>query len=295
MRPVRFSPEIMKRALDLTAFDLAAFVARHPPRAAAFIVTLYGDVVVPRGGELGMGAIIEVCAGVGISETLVRTAVSRLVAAGQVVGAKQGRRSFYRLTPAAAAEFTEAARVIYGPPVPAGWRLVAGPAVGLERWGYARLRAGLWLGADRGPLPPGVAAVAGPVQGQGSAWAPVAAELWDLAGVAAGLAAVRDRYAGLVGVAPALGGAQALALRLLLVHDWRRAVLADPGLPEGALPADWPGGAARGVFGALYRALSPAAEGWVGVNLDNAAGRLPAMTEATRARALALDVSQKSP
>jgi len=45
-------------------------------RAGSFIVTLYGDVVEPRGGRLWMGNIIETCASMGISETLVRTAVS---------------------------------------------------------------------------------------------------------------------------------------------------------------------------------------------------------------------------
>lgn len=52
-----------------------------PLRAASFIVTIYGDVVEPRGGAIWIGNLIEICAGVGISETLVRTAVSRLVAA----------------------------------------------------------------------------------------------------------------------------------------------------------------------------------------------------------------------
>ena len=50
-------------------------------RSASFIVTLYGDVAVPRGGVLWTGTLIEICARVGISESLVRTAVSRLVTA----------------------------------------------------------------------------------------------------------------------------------------------------------------------------------------------------------------------
>ncbi|PII39244.1 hypothetical protein T190_08555, partial [Sinorhizobium meliloti CCBAU 01290] len=87
-----------------------------PLRAASFIVTIYGDVVEPRGGAIWIGNLIEICAGVGISETLVRTAVSRLVAAGQLAGEREGRRSFYRLTDAARAEFAAAARVIFGPP-----------------------------------------------------------------------------------------------------------------------------------------------------------------------------------
>ena len=54
--------------------------------AASFIVTIYGDVALPRGEVLWMGSLIGVCARVGISENLVRTAVSRLVAAGRLEG-----------------------------------------------------------------------------------------------------------------------------------------------------------------------------------------------------------------
>lgn len=61
------------------------------PRASSFIVTIYGDVVEPRGNVLWMGTLIECCARHGISESLVRTAVSRLVAAGRLEGERIGR------------------------------------------------------------------------------------------------------------------------------------------------------------------------------------------------------------
>lgn len=276
--------------------EFARFVAAHPPRAAGFIVTLYGDAVVPRGGALGMGAIIDTCARVGISETLVRTAVSRLVAAGQLQGDRRGRRSFYRLTPGAAQDFAAAAQVIYGPPAPCGWRLVAGPEAalaGLERAGFARLRPGLALGPDRGPVPGGVAVVAGAAAGMPGAMRDLAAQLWDLGALAAALGAVRDRFAPWLDRAAGLAGPDALALRLLLVHDYRLAVLADPRLPPEALPEGWPAETARAVFARLYIALTPAAEGWIAEACDAADGPLPATTAASRARLALLDVSHE--
>ena len=54
-----------------------ALLAATAPRAASFIVTIYGDVVEPRGGTLAMATLIDSCARHGISESLVRTAVSR--------------------------------------------------------------------------------------------------------------------------------------------------------------------------------------------------------------------------
>jgi phenylacetic acid degradation operon negative regulatory protein len=275
--------------------DLTAFVAARPPRAAAFIVTLYGDAVGPRGGALGMAAIIETCARVGISETLVRTAVSRLVAAGQLQGDRRGRRSFYRLTPEAAQDFAAASRVIYGPAEAAGWRLVAGPEAalaGLERAGFARLRPGLALGPDRGPVPDGVAVVAGPSAGDRAALRDLAVQLWDLRALSEALLAVRMRFAPWLPVAQALPGPEALALRLLLVHDYRLAVLADPRLPPEALPADWPAAGVRALFARLYLALTPAAEDWIAEAHEAGFGPLPARTKASLAQLDALNMSQ---
>lgn len=277
--------------MDAVPFDLAGFVAARPPRAAGFIVTLYGDVVVPRGGELGMAAIIEACALVGISETLVRTAVSRLVAAGQLLGDRQGRRSFYRLTPAAEAEFTAAAQLIYGAPSPCGWRLVIGPDAALDGAGLRHLRPGVALGPARGALPEGAAVLEGVMAGAPAALARLAAELWDLQGLARGLRAFGQRFAPLAGAAAALPGDRALALRLLLVHEWREVALADPRLPQSALPEDWPGPAARALFTRLYNDLTPAAERRVGARFEAAGGPLPASTAASRAR---LKVSRRN-
>lgn len=272
------------------AVDLTALVAQRPPRATGFIVTLYGDAVLPRGGELGMVAIIETCARVGISETLVRTAVSRLVAAGQLVGQRIGRRSYYRLTPGAEAEFAAAARAIYAAPARCGWRLVAGPEAVLEGLaGFARLRPGLALGPDRGPVPGGCAAMAGPLAGDAGALAAVAAGLWDLGAQAAAYAAFLERFGGVSAQAP-----EPLALRLLLVDDWRRAALSDPCLPDEALPEGWPGPAARALFARLYRALTPGAEAAIAAGFEGAAGPLPAVTVESRARLAALDVSQEN-
>lgn len=96
----------------------------RPHGRPAFIVTLYGDVVEPRGGMLWMGTLIECCAVHGLNESLVRTAVSRLVGAGRLEGVRIGRRSYYRLSDAARDEFRDAARLLFSPPpAPEDWLL----------------------------------------------------------------------------------------------------------------------------------------------------------------------------
>lgn len=282
---------------------IEAVLAGDPPRATRFIVTLYGDVVEPRGGVLGMATLIEVCAAHGISETLVRTAVSRLVAAGKLSGERAGRRSFYRLTPAARTEFTAAARVLFAPPpAPEGW-LLAPVAPDLpadpDLPGWARLAEGVLFGPDRPdlPRPPGLLLGATVLAGVADLPA-LAARLWDLAGIAGDYRAFLARFAP---VHAALGdpdirpdGATCLAIRLLLVDQYRAVVLRDPRLPATALPEDWPGRAARALFVTLYRRLAGPADSHVGRSFRDTAGLLPSTSEATALRLDRLALEQGS-
>lgn len=268
---------------------LAALLAAVPVRAAGIIVTLYGDVVVPRGGEVWMGSIVEACAGLGISETLVRTAVSRLVSAGQLEGWRRGRRSFYRLTARAGEDFAVAERLIYGPPEAWRWRFVHLPEAGaealmaaLERQGYARLRPQLAVGPARGPVPRGLLAFEAEPAGARDLLAEFAAGAWDLEALRRGYQAFLADVARLDG--QVLTGAEALSARLLLVHAWRQILLRDPRLPAEALPADWPGHDARQLFHRLYRALTPEADSWVAARFEGVSGLLPRQTPATQAR-----------
>lgn len=53
--------------LEVGAIDELAFIQQNfAVSAPAMIVTIYGDIVVPRGGVLRMGTLIEICATFGI-------------------------------------------------------------------------------------------------------------------------------------------------------------------------------------------------------------------------------------
>ena len=56
---------------------------------------------------------------------------------------------------------------------------------------------------------------------------------------------------------------EAMAARVLLIHQYRRIVLRDPRLPDAVLPEHWPGTAARCLCAEVYRALLPASEAWL--------------------------------
>lgn len=274
---------------------LRTIIEESPLKAAGFIVTIYGDVVEPRGSVVWTGNLIETCADVGISETLVRTAVSRLVAAGQLSGEREGRRSFYRLAAPARTEFAAAARMLFGPPEAADWHFVQLTGTTpdeamqvLERAGHARLGPRLAVGAR--PLPsmkqPAVVFRAEVVSGEAGLDA-FAADHWNLTQHADAYRAFTRRFgalAGLLSSGTRLSAAESLAARLVLVHQFRLVVLRDPRLPQAALPADWPGEEARKLFADLYLRLSPEADVHVARNFVTADGALPEASEATLRR-----------
>lgn len=280
-------------------------VAARPPTAAGFIVTIYGDIVEPRGGVVWIGNLIETCAEIGISETLVRTAVSRLVSSGQLLGEREGRRSYYRLSPAARAEFSAAADVLFAHEPAEGWQFVRPAGVNLEedmqaleRAGMARLGSRLAVGPRRALPGVGGALIFRADVAEGlEELAAFTADHWDLALHAEAYCAFLSRFAPLAEAFAAgqpLEAATALSARLLLVHQFRATALRDPRLPAAALPADWPGDAARRLFADLYLALSPVADRHVGSQFVTASGALPEESDVTRLRVKRLGCGAKT-
>lgn len=289
-RPSFIRPEVF----TVQGSIVAELTERLSLTATSFIVTVYGDVVVPRGEVLWMGSLIGICARIGISENLVRTATSRLVASGRLEGERAGRRSFYRLAPAARAEFAEAARLLYAPHLrPEGWLVLAAadlPDDTIRRFHLARMGGDMWIGPDWGTLPPGAALVLRS-EGNDLARHPGLAQFWDLSGLAARYAAMVARFQPLAAhlqVGARLAPAEALTARLLLVHLYRGALLRDPLLPRGALPEGWSGAAAQSLFRQLYRDLTPAAEADIATALEDQDGPLPATSPASQSRLASL-------
>ena len=149
----------------------------------------------------------------------------------------------------------------------------------LRSSGAAELAAQTWLlpDADDPPDIPGVIALTA---------APLPeAEALRLVTSAFALDALGADYAGFVeAFAPVLEGLEtgrkprgldALAMRVLVVHAFRRLVLRDPMIPAPYLPGDWPGFAARATAAAIWRALMRPSEAWLDANAASAYGPLP--------------------
>ena len=265
------------------AATLSELTLSHPIRAGSFIVTVFGDVIAPRGGEVWIGNLIEFCAPFGISETLIRTAVSRLVSAQHLIGLRKGRRSFYRLTDAAQAEYRQAADIIYGPVDDLPWRVLfftqggaATQIAEMDLHGYVALNDLCAFGPARGPVPDGALALTAPMDGTTNQLQGLGATLWDMD-------ALRQEYESFLKLAKQveqmgqLPPPDALQARVLLVHAFRQIILRDPRLPSAALPPDWVGKQARSLFARLYLELSEAADSHIAANFLGSDGVLGAL------------------
>ena len=93
---------------------------REPSRTGSIVITVFGDAIVPRGGSVWLGTLLEFFKAIDIDSGVVRTAMSRLAADGWLERDKVGRNSFYRLAGKGRQTFDAATRHIYDPQPPNG-------------------------------------------------------------------------------------------------------------------------------------------------------------------------------
>ncbi len=287
---------------------LRAFHGQRPIRAGSLLITIFGDSVAPRGGEIALGSLIELARPLGLSERLVRTSIGRLAQEDWLEATRAGRLSYYRLTARGRHEFAAATRRIYGAVAsewPGVWTLVLMPALSAaQRETIAReLR---WRGFGR-PMP-GVLAypddrleevreelAAHGLGAQALALtstmasreedARLVSRSWDLT-------ELERRYRRFVRLFEPVAGSVERALpapthcfviRTLLIHEYRRIHLRDPLLPPSLLPPSWTGTTAAELTRTLYGRVFRGTEQFISEHAANRAGPLPpASTEALR-------------
>ena len=68
---------VATEASDRVAQWISAFLASDMPRAKSLVMTLFGDAIVPHGGRVWLGSLIDLLAPFGINDRLLRTSVLR--------------------------------------------------------------------------------------------------------------------------------------------------------------------------------------------------------------------------
>ncbi len=298
------------------------FQREAPRRTPSLIATLFGDVVEAHGGEISLGSLIRLAAPLGPNERLVRTSVYRLAQDDWVARTKQGRRSFYRLTPAARERVSSYDRRIYYPQEKAWdghWRLLFTGTSGIDAEQRAELRKRLtWLGFG---------IIAPNVYGHPTAPLEPVWKLFEELGVADRAVAMRaanydtvhgpgDRemvrqcfrtdelereYRRFIQhyqpLAEALRQKREIigrdpeacfVLRIMLIHQYRHILPRDPDLPARLLPQPWAGQQAQQLCAAIYRAVFPASEEYILSIGEDRQGPFEGIGEAHRDRFAAI-------
>src|SRR2546429_9457286 len=68
---------------------------REPSRTGSIVITVFGDAIVPRGGSVWLGTLLEFFKALDIDSGVVRTAMSRLGGGARVERDKGGRNQFF--------------------------------------------------------------------------------------------------------------------------------------------------------------------------------------------------------
>jgi phenylacetic acid degradation operon negative regulatory protein len=272
---------------------------REPSRTGSIVITVFGDAIVPRGGSVWLGTLLEFFKTLDIDGGVVRTAMSRLAIDGWLERNKVGRNSFYRLTRKGRQTFDVATRHIYDPQS-SDWTgrfellLISNgedrdaSREALKNAGFGSPLPGVWVAPSGVPVPEEAAgAIRLEVSAEDDSGRRLLSESWPLDRTADAYLKFIKTFEPLqdwIGRRGRLSDVDAFTARILLIHYYRRVVLRDPLLPTALLPADWPGRAARRLCGEIYRGLLPASEQWLDGNGSNEDGRLPAAAEALARR-----------
>jgi phenylacetic acid degradation operon negative regulatory protein len=283
------------------AADLVArFRRQRPMRGGSLIVTLLGDSIMPRGGAVALGSLIELAQPFGLNERLVRTATTRLKEDGWLERHRAGKLSEYRLSKNGRERFAEATLRIYSAPESSWsgkWTLIVVPPMraAMRReireeltWlGFGELSANVFAHPEFDARTLRAQRRASGLLAKLVAFEAVLAEDppqrlvglgWDLNDLAARYQRFVDRFAR---VQAALRGRTAIeesdcfVVRTLLIHEYRRLHLRDPMLPAQLLRPDWPGAQAAALCRDIYARVLTRSEDYLSRVAARLDGPLP--------------------
>ncbi len=257
---------------------IARLHERGRPRVWSLVITIFGDAIAPRQGRVALATLQDILGRLRVESGTLRTAMSRLAADQWVIRERNGRNSFYRLAEEGRHSFDLATRRIYaaGPPQWDGsWTVaIASPGGDAQarrdmiEAGFVRVEGGVYLRPQTAAAPDAADALAGMlvIHGESADHPETLGMLWPSGEIAAAYLAFIEAHRPLLKALESGGSLRpldAMAARTLLIHDWRRIVLRDPGLPAALLSKDWPCEEARTLARDIYARLVAPSEAWL--------------------------------
>jgi phenylacetic acid degradation operon negative regulatory protein len=238
------------------------------PSARAYLLILLGEYALDQGDAAWTQTVVDALALVGFETKAARQALTRTAAAGLLTPHRVGRRTRWQLTPTGHDYLTAAKHRLFAPGPEPDWNgdwlilLTTVPEnhrnlrhqlrTSLSWAGFGSLGPGVWISPHPSHAAEGrqiLDNLGDPVHGtlmharldDPAERHRLVTQAWDVTDLDAQYRAFLDHF---TPVHPDSPG-QALAHLAHLVYQWRRLLLADPGLPPTLLPTDWSGEQAR--------------------------------------------------
>jgi phenylacetic acid degradation operon negative regulatory protein len=259
-------PETTHENLSPT-FQIALDILRHNGdfRVWSVIVTLFGDLAQERDDRISGTLLSQLTARMGIRPEAMRVALHRLRKDGWIISERTGRTSTYRLSDKGFDEGLAARGRIYASHVemPKNWSLaIAPPLASVERLtldqemltiGALVAASGIYLMPDV-PTSKGFLCVSGDLK-QLPDWVYKITAPRDLTTGYHVLSDIFDQLTNRFDESPPSDDLDIAALRVLIVHNWRRLVLRHAPLPAEFYPEGWIGLKCRQQVIALLKRL----------------------------------------
>jgi phenylacetic acid degradation operon negative regulatory protein len=271
-------------------------------RPQDIVFSLFGEYLLDRPSPVWVGSLIELLAPLGLSESAVRTVLSRMARKGWLASERRGRTAWYDLTARGRALLRRGSERIYHrgreERWDGSWYLVTYSIPEEDRELRDRFRVRLaWLGC--GSLGGGtwisphdvyepIAEFAGElgIEHQVEVFRArhmgfsdarrLVASCWDLATVGRRYTRFIRRFSPLyedsrrAEKSRALSPEDAYVRRFELIHEYRQFLSLDPNLPPPLLPPDWVGESAARLFAQFHDLLGEHADRYVDAVLEEA-------------------------
>lgn len=253
----------------------------------AMIFTIYGDYIRHYGNKIWIGSLIRLLKEFGHNEQAVRVSISRMLKQGWVKSKKEGNKSYYYLTSRGVQRMEEAAHRIYKLTphewdgkwrilmitIPEDKRQIRDELKKELHWsGFGSMSSGCWISPnnlekelttiiEKYELEPFVdffvSEYKGPKENES-----LIARSWNIS-------EIEEKYENFIAEyskkyivhqsilqTGGLSDAECFVERTNLVHEYRKFLFVDPGLPKELLPERWSGNHAAMLFSTYYKILA---------------------------------------
>jgi phenylacetic acid degradation operon negative regulatory protein len=214
------------------------------PRVWSLLVTVFGELALNEDARISGSLMRHLCEQMGVKPEAMRVALHRLRKDGWIESERTGRTSVYFLTRWGRAQSMHASPRIYaaGQAAETGWLVFSNPASPMQMDNAN----GAWISSN-------VLVTSVPPETEDVFATPLKATdrlpLWmtakvcgaDTVRLSQDFATALQTMRASMGTDPQLNNIEIAALRVLLVHSWRRIILKAPALPDHVFPDEWRG------------------------------------------------------